>query len=471
MTGLRRNRKLDGIEDGAQVNDGYSQAESDGRYLRIDAGAPDQTRVSGEATFAELTTHASGVEVTGGDDSIVNGITTNDNNDRLYIRSNSANTFRIANGLNYLLANTENAQMATGAGGNPAVFQSEYKGTGHPSSQQITGFLANWASDTGAGRNICFKANYTVQQTTADSQVIGYLSAINNQTAPGQCYSFFSAGNAPNFFKGDTYIGGDTSRNTFELWQSTLTEEQLEQFEAGTLAAPANVSLPGDGEFARQWWYNQQDAETQALLDSGELDYPEHLAAATFTDTFALGQNTLINLMSTTGTGHFKGDIFVKNKLCVNIDPSVATSRLHVRHGSQSVLRGVNTNDFGSSNLDLVGGRSAANVGAGFASDLGSLNFYNTRGNSSLIDKENNAKKAAAIHAYSQSNDVATNAAGVLAFAVAPKGIDPNTGECLSNQKILQSLTRMAHSLFAIGTITLHTGLLLTPKRVKQRRF
>jgi hypothetical protein len=99
-------------------------------------------------------------------------------------------------------------------------------------------------------------------------------------------------GDAPNYFAGNTYIGGTTARNTFDLWKSTLTEEQLEQLEAGTLVAPANVSLPGDGEFARQWYYDQQDAETQAELDAGTLDYPTHLAAATFTDTFDLGDNT-----------------------------------------------------------------------------------------------------------------------------------------------------------------------------------
>ena len=65
FTGLEK-EKLAGIEDGAQVNDGYSQAESDDRYLRIDADAPDQTRVAGEATFAELTTHEAGANITTG---------------------------------------------------------------------------------------------------------------------------------------------------------------------------------------------------------------------------------------------------------------------------------------------------------------------------------------------------------------------------------------------------------------------
>ena len=122
---------------------------------------------------------------------------------------------------------------------------------------------------------------------------------LNDGTTPAFIkYNFYAANNAPNFFTGDTYIGGNTSRNTFELWKSTLTEEQLEQLEAGTLAIPANVSTTGDGSFVRQWWYDQQDAETQAELDAGTLEYPEHLAATTFTDTFDLGDNTAINLLS-----------------------------------------------------------------------------------------------------------------------------------------------------------------------------
>ena len=124
-------------------------------------------------------------------------------------------------------------------------------------------------------------ANHNVDVKSVVSNVPQYTG-----TGTGENYNFYAGGSAPNFLKGSTYIGGDTTRNTFELWKSTLTEEQLEQLEAGTFAVPANVSTPGDGEFARQWWYDQQDAETQAAIDSGDLDYPEHLAAATFTDTF-----------------------------------------------------------------------------------------------------------------------------------------------------------------------------------------
>ena len=122
----------------------------------------------------------------------------------------------------------------------------------------------------------------------------GQISSVPGQTN----YNFFAGDLAPNFFLGDTYIGGTHTRNTRELWESLLTEEQKEELAAGTLAIPANVETPGDGSFFRQWYYDQQDAETQALLNSGELEYPELLQPANFVDSFALGDNTNINLNS-----------------------------------------------------------------------------------------------------------------------------------------------------------------------------
>ena len=137
----------------------------------------------------------------------------------------------------------------------------------------------------------------------------GFVGDVRTNAANTN-YNFYTTGTAPNFFRGDTYIGGNTARNTFELWKSTLTEEQVEQLEAGTLVAPTNVATPGNGEFARQWWYDRQSAEDQALIDSGELEYPSHFQAVNFTDTFALGDNTNVNLMAS-GASIFKGDVFV----------------------------------------------------------------------------------------------------------------------------------------------------------------
>ena len=108
----------------------------------------------------------------------------------------------------------------------------------------------------------------------------GFYSNITED--PLKSRAFYSANSASNFFNGSPTLVATLPATPFELWKSTLTEEQLEQLEAGTLVAPANVSVPGDGEFARQWWYDQQSAEDQALIDSGELEYPRQSSSSYF---------------------------------------------------------------------------------------------------------------------------------------------------------------------------------------------
>ena len=158
-----------------------------------------------------------------------------------------------------------------------------------------------------------FIANANLGSSNSAINNYGFYSELAHANVDGRYnFNFYATANAPNFFKGNTHIGGNASRNTRELWESTLTEEQQEQLAAGTLAIPANVSVPGDGSFARQWWYDQQSAEDQVLIDSGELEYPSHLAADTFTDTFALGENTNIDLIANTGTINLKGLSFNK---------------------------------------------------------------------------------------------------------------------------------------------------------------
>ena len=180
-------------------------------------------------------------------------------------------------------------------------FKSNVTGTGQVT--ELTGFSAIKSSGVTAGTIKGFFAGGSLAGGTTGSY--GFYSNVTEGT---NNYAFYAANSAANFFNGSTYIGGSVSRTTFELWKSTLTEEQLEQLEAGTLVAPANVATPGDGEFARQWWYDQQDEETQAAIDAGELEYPEHLAAATFTDTFELGDHTKINLNSD-GSARFRGTV------------------------------------------------------------------------------------------------------------------------------------------------------------------
>ena len=277
----------------------------DNSYLRLDAGAPDQTRASGKVTFSALTTHAGGVKVTGGNEVVVeNGIFEASNS--LYIAGNGKNCAQFGSAGDSSISTFGQFYQLDKTKPSVEGVQFFYSGNGH-GNQIISGFRSIFDSDTNCtGQLACYQAQSN-EQTGLDVELYGFLSGIDDGLTPnGQAYNFYAASDAPNFFKGDTYIGGNTSRNTFDLWKSTLTEEQQEQLEAGTYAVPANVSLPGDGSFARQWWYDQQTAEDQALIDNGELEYPSRFQAANFVDTFTIGNATAINLFNS-GYAEFNG--------------------------------------------------------------------------------------------------------------------------------------------------------------------
>ena len=233
---------------------------------------------------------------------------------------------------------------------------------GNSSNAQACGAIAGF--QVGSQISSGLPANHNVDVKSVVSNVPQYTG-----TGTGENYNFYAGGSAPNFLKGSTYIGGDTTRNTFELWKSTLTEEQLEQLEAGTFAVPANVSTPGDGEFARQWWYDQQDAETQAAIDSGDLDYPEHLAAATFTDTFDLGDNTDINL-SSTGRSLFRKPLTTSNYFAVAVEDQISPNPI------ANDKTGISLRNNGQI---LINVRDAASACIGLRRDVdgGFINFKN----------------------------------------------------------------------------------------------
>ena len=199
-----------------------------------------------------------------------------------------------------------------------------------------------------------------IKTNTENNKVYGIYSTLTS-SAFGTNFNFYAANSAPNFFSSSTYIGGTTAEDTFELWKSTLTEEQLEQFKAGNVAVPANVSTPGDGEFARAWYYDRQDEETQALLDSGERKYPTPFAAATFTDTFDLGVTTNINL-NNNGLGEFKEGVNVSGGRTQETAVLAYDERYdRVLLKSSSIYRGFAIDPDGTCS---VGRLSAASLGA-----------------------------------------------------------------------------------------------------------
>ena len=349
----------------------------DTRYVRTQGDNTNVQTITGAAGLKTngLLESGGGVKVSGGNrDNISKGFVSNPgalvlSSDRAFVTHSTITTAQhsgnVGNGLNVhttldFSSTVTNANVigvqslelvnATDTD-NLVVFSSKTSNSNSPSSKvgSCVSFLAATDTTYGSDENIGFKSG---------------LYADDDKN-----YNFYAINNAPSFFKGDTYIGGDVSRSTFDLWKSTLTEEQLEQLEAGTLAAPANVSTPGDGSFARAWYYDQQDAETQAALDSGELEYPTHLSAATFTDTFALGDNTNITLAS---NGLIKGGgvQFTKNWPSSNVE-----SRGIVYSSGRIALLSTNRPDNDGDSVDVFlarvdpteydddGNRTAVNIG------------------------------------------------------------------------------------------------------------
>ena len=277
-------------------------------------------------TTKNLIETSGGVKLTGGNATTINvGITGSATNLSLVAQNNlnlnnaDGTQLRVdANGRTISLLNNKQAFSSSILSGYTDVVQAyncsgSFNSVGtNPATTAAVGYFSgmNSAVDCGAGYSYVALLNDGGGTITNG---VGYYSSIaSNASGYTNAFSMYHAGGAPSFFAGDTYIGGDTTRNTRELWESTLTEEQKEELAAGTLTIPANVSTPGDGSFVRQWWYDQQSAEDQALIDAGELEYPEHLQAANFTDTFALGQNTKISLLSN-GTAEFTNGIRITN--------------------------------------------------------------------------------------------------------------------------------------------------------------
>ena len=253
MTGTQK-QKLDGIEAGAQVNDGYSQAESDGRYLRIDAGAPDQTRVSGEATFAELTTHEAGVKVTGGG---------------LFI-DNFPEPDQYGNASTAYVNDIFNEDVSNDYSGFRVDLDVNNNSVGRNINHFISGKFNN-ASNV-AGEIVGFRcmANGGLQGVPAKAFVGGYTKSANNDV-----YNFFTSGDAPNYFEGATEIVGTTklkgstsaantdayiyaTRNSsisprlmIQRQGATSSTENALEVIASTEAQPIQFALTYNGNFTR----------------------------------------------------------------------------------------------------------------------------------------------------------------------------------------------------------------------------
>ena len=189
----------------AEGGTGFDETVADARYLRVDAAAGDQERVSGEATFAELTTHEAGVSVTGG---TAVGVGTG-------FYSNGTNSLQLAiNGVEQMRSfNGSSTQFRFGVGGSldttsSSIFNAQflYNGTGH-GNQSLTNIHSKVTSDTGitgSSNKVAAIAAAVDNQTGTGIDVIGVESAVETSNAPnGSAYNFYASGSAPNYFAGD----------------------------------------------------------------------------------------------------------------------------------------------------------------------------------------------------------------------------------------------------------------------------
>ena len=280
------------------------EAENDLRYLRIDPAAGEQTVESPDRLTLEGGLDLRGVIVGDTEDNppgltVTHGFKSKSiftGTSNIYVQNFSQPDFNDTGYISGLIAHFQCAKLRN--------FSASMREPGDEPSTLICYMAAEQAAGDSDGVLLPesvpvrgFFGGFTKEQADAHGSILNvYLR------------------DAPSFSEGSFYIGGSVSRNTRELWQSTLNKTDLDKLYKRELVVPANVSNPGDGEFARQWWYDQQSAENQALIDSGELEYPEHLAVETFTDTFALGDNSNINLLST-GEAKFAGDVEIAGML------------------------------------------------------------------------------------------------------------------------------------------------------------
>ena len=261
---------------------------------------------------------------------------------------------------------------------------------------QLTGFHCNsrayLGEDDGGTCLIAkgFEAGNNLAQARENYGFYTNLISVNSDVPNGpqkdETFAFYSQASAPSFHYGDYHWGGSSAKSTFSLWKSTLTESELADFDAGNLTAPANVSTPGDGSFARAWYYDRQDAETQAQLDSGELEYPEQFAAATFVDTFALGDNSNIQFSSNTGQARFGGVTTHGSGIQLNGLSGSITSGIGYSSGALRIK--VDNNDYISLNDSGTWQHQVNNAAGGFPVYRFRLN-NTTQGLFSAVDTNN----------------------------------------------------------------------------------
>ena len=233
------------------------QNEADARYLRVDAGAPDQTRVAGKVTFAELSEHGGGIKLTGGDQTTVGTGLYNSggsiaftvgNFGRATIGSSTASFYTGVN-TNYAVnvgqasENTTNiigtsTSLIGGNGTTRRVFHTYID----PPAGYALGRISHYEADSRdfggtADKVYGFKVNNKVGQGTTENY--GFWSDLSTAAAGG--YNFYASGTAPNWFAGSTYIGGSSDDTKISLNSDGSAEFKVAS--NNTLGAGSGITI------------------------------------------------------------------------------------------------------------------------------------------------------------------------------------------------------------------------------------
>lgn len=233
------------ISDG---NDGFTETDGDGRYLRKDATAGAQTvettnktTFSGPVDFSGQTTHANGISVTGGD-LTADAKITSDATNRIVIGNNTSYLGTGYSAHEPLVAVVSAFDNATNLYGLHLVANP----TGLNTGQILTNFRSVITSDTGAGDIQLIKAQVNATQAGVGVVLKGIQSQVNNGSAPnGEAYNVYANGDAPSYFNGGIQ---------FDLTHSqggTQDQLQLDDYEEGTFTVAcdnaATDSMTKDG--------------------------------------------------------------------------------------------------------------------------------------------------------------------------------------------------------------------------------
>ena len=203
----------------------FTQAEADGRYLRVDADSPNQTRVAGEANFAELTTHDGGVKVAGGDvTAISTGLYSAGVNNDLRVAINNTNTLRFTDQESILNALARGSNLTSG---NLRILFANFLATDFTGRTDVNAVYTKFESAVD-GTGTCdsfhgFRVDRGTNGVGFATDAYGFYSELNTDSSTGETYNFYAEGTAPNYFAGLTEHASGVSTGTVSNGTTSIT--------------------------------------------------------------------------------------------------------------------------------------------------------------------------------------------------------------------------------------------------------